>query len=297
MRILFFINIISIILHSVASGQNEIPFVDTTKVWNILEIDVAPTSKVTSIIKFSGDTIWNEINYRKVFQSVDSLQTNWTLYGMIREDTTCKVYFKFLADTSDRLLYDFNAEVGDSLYIPTQINEYPPLIVDSIDILFLSDTPRKRYFLHRGGKNKGMNEIWIEGIGSLYGVIYSGYAGSSGKILELLCFYENDTLIYQNPDYESCFITTYADKNPFSNIKVKIYPNPVTNKFILEVENIHVMNGVIEIFDLGGKNILKINLNKKNQVVLYKNNLSPGLYFYRLSNNDMFIVSGKIIIL
>ncbi|MBA7546057.1 hypothetical protein ES705_38440 [subsurface metagenome] len=52
-----------------------------------------------------------------------------------------------------------------------------------------------------------------------------------------------------------------------------------------------------EIFDLGGKKILSKDLDKKSQVVLYKNNLSPGLYFYRLSNKDMFIVSGKIIIL
>ncbi|MBA7546059.1 hypothetical protein ES705_38442 [subsurface metagenome] len=125
------------------------------------------------------------------------------------------------------------------------------MVVDSINTILINGKYRKQYFLHRQIELDVFNEIWIEGIGSLYGVLNSGLAGAIGGKRELLCFYENDTLKYQNPNYEICFISTYTGKD----------------------------------------------LDKKSQVVLYKNNLSPGLYFYRLSNNDMFIVSGKIIIL
>jgi len=277
-------------------GQNYYPLVDTNKVWHILEEDIYPPSTITTIWKISGDTIWAEINYKKVFRSVDSLQINWSLYGIIREDTTRKVYYKYLSDTTERLLYDFNVIKNDSLYIPREVQEYP-LVVDSIKTILINGKSRKQYFLHRQIELDVFDEIWIEGIGSFFGVLNSGLAGAIGDNRELLCFYENDTLFYQNTDYESCFISTYVDKNPYNNIIVKIYPNPVIGKFIFKVENIHLKNGVIEIFDLGGKKIFTKDFDNNNQVILYKNNLSPGLYFYKLTNNNKFIVSGKIVIL
>ena len=53
-------------------------------------------------------------------------------------------------------------------------------------------------------------EYWIHGIGSMSGVLNSGTAVFGGLCgsATLLCEHEWDTLIYQNPDYGSCYIIT-----------------------------------------------------------------------------------------
>ena len=188
----------------VCSGQTYSPLIDTNKVWHVYEEEIYPPSIITTLWKISGDTIWQERDYWKMYRSIDSMQLDWSLYGLIREDSVHKVYFKFLADTSSRLLYDFNIKVGDSIYIPDELLE-SPLIVISIDTILLNGIFRKRYLLRRGPSEEISDDTWIEGIGSLLGIINSPLAGAIGKIYALLCFYEGSELVYNNPDYDLCY--------------------------------------------------------------------------------------------
>ena len=73
------------------------------------------------------------------------------------------------------------------------------------------------------------------------------------------------------------------------NVENDIYPNPVTNKFTVtsEADKIIIYNNL-------GIKVAQEELNKK-QNIIYRNQLSNGLYFYSLNKNGKKIKSGKII--
>jgi hypothetical protein len=61
----------------------------------------------------------------------------------------------------------------------------------------------------------GVEEVWIEGIGSLFGIIDSGSLFLTGGSTNLLCYYEDGDLVWQNttPGYNECYM---------------VYPTPPT---------------------------------------------------------------------
>ena len=73
------------------------------------------------------------------------------------------------------------------------------------------------------------------------------------------------------------------------NVENDIYPNPATNKFTItsEADKIIIYNNL-------GIKVAQKELNKK-QDIIYRNQLSNGLYFYSLNKNGKKIKSGKII--
>lgn len=59
------------------------------------------------------DTIINSITYHRLLLiSQDSLQTNWSLYKLIRQNQN-KVFFKEINEENEMLLYDFGLNVSD----------------------------------------------------------------------------------------------------------------------------------------------------------------------------------------
>jgi choice-of-anchor B domain-containing protein len=70
----------------------------------------------------------------------------------------------------------------------------------------------------------------------------------------------------------------------------KIYPNPASN--VLNI--ISKQADKIKLFDSFGRKVTQRNLNQE-LVSLNIKNLSSGLYFYELSNNNQTISNGKII--
>ena len=46
-------------------------------------------------------------------------------------------------------------------------------------------------------------ETWIEGIGSEYGLLGTGSRFLVGGAYDLLCYYEEEYLVWQNPEFDS----------------------------------------------------------------------------------------------
>lgn len=244
----------------------------------------------TTFVKFSGDTLINSNHFKKVLVSNDSLQSNYVLAGYIHEDSTNKVFFRYL-DSTIRLLYDFNVKVGDSI----DIGLYTPiyLVVDTIDSVFIYNKHLKRFILSYYGWS---GEQWIEGIGSLCGVLNSGNYFVVGTKHELLCYYENDTLKYSNPNYANCYYNTVGiDNFESGRTRVNLFPNPVTSTSILSIENKHNKDYLIEIYNVKGVNI-KTFVIINDKLFIHKNDFVPGFYFYRLIAPETDIITGKFII-
>lgn len=173
------------------------------KLWSNTSIGTMHGSTYSSyFIKFMGDTTINGLGYKKIMKSDDALHSQWTLDGCIREEPTTRKVFIFNEYTKkDMLLYDFSLEEGDSIL--TGDGQSYIKVTKVINATFGSSTvPRKQiYFFDPDG---GLQ--WIEGIGSIWGVLEGlGSFYTTGATLNLVCYSENDQLVYHNLRFSTCF--------------------------------------------------------------------------------------------
>ena len=166
----------------------------------------------TIIHSLKGDTIINDLVYQKLVGHLAISSPTPNVYiGALRfaEDKKVFVYY----DNNEYLLYDFNVQIGDTLNIFGGIEYYIdnktlPHIVVNIDTLddgrikIISDAIIQEEIngiIHEEKRQK----IWIEGIGSLDGIVYNTATtmyGSGKKVL--LCAYHNNDCCYTT-DYTS----------------------------------------------------------------------------------------------
>ena len=140
----------------------------------------------------SGDTIINEQTYKKV---VGDAWSN----GFIREDNG-KIYAIFLhsgVGENEFLLYDFTVQIGDIITSTARygVLAYPLTVIQIDEITLETGEKRKRFFLD-------FEAIWIEGIGSINGLFsdVTDYVISSGIRPRLVCFKQEDAILYQNEE-------------------------------------------------------------------------------------------------
>lgn len=104
----------------------------------------------------------------------------------------------------------------------------------------------------------------------------------------------NETFHTIAEDYLEVLVTSTS--HPVrSDISVLVRPNPLSNIAVLEVKNHVADTYLLEVFDITGKQVRQERY-QRNPISFYRKNLTPGLYFYRLSARDGFLNTGKIII-
>lgn len=200
-----------------AFGQNPYQIVDTTKDWNTMSYGIWSWGIYhcggTKTNKFEEEFIIEEETYLKVFESEDSLQENWGWVGFIREDTVNNLVYFANGFDDVGLIYDFNLEVGDSVFINNYYMDFTSVLVcESNDSVILNGSFKNRYrFSAVYPDRNDIIEVWIEGVGSMFGVLNSGLGGTliTGGTRKLLCCSQNDTVIYMNSVYGECYIDQF----------------------------------------------------------------------------------------
>lgn len=192
------------------------------KRWNILQVSESNreyyNDSSTYYVKFDKDTIINTLTYRRVFQATNVEFTDKTLNGYVREDSTVGLYFRNL-EGKEGLLYKYNLNLGDSVFIQNKLISWLDSIryvVTGIDSILIDGQYKKRYTLNEKN-DEHMPETWVEGIGSSLGILSCGYIVTGGAT-QLLCCYDNDVLIYKNPDYQNCYYY-YSTKTALTTVK------------------------------------------------------------------------------
>ena len=274
-------------LQPIIKAQN---FIDETKQWAIVSTySMYQIPFWTTYYKFSGDTIINGYSYHKQYMSTDSNQVNWTL-------SNCPLWFErndsvFTRDPSCNvpidtvyLVYDFNLEEGDTF--PN--NVYPYMIVDSIRYLEWGGSIRKHWFFNEWGPYPYNCLTWIEGVGHLRNFNYSIICINS-LYESLLCFQENGNIIYQNPDYNSCYFFTTSDLILSNSKFIKVYSN---NEGNIIVDNPNSEKGVIDFYSIDGRliNELKIELDNTRLDLKYS-----GMIIYKFANINGKTQTGKFL--
>ena len=172
------------------SAQNYIPFPDSNATWNVLYSRYCPNVPPYNacyedwIIEQLGDTTIGNLQYHKIFQ-------NFNYVGAIREDSAKQILFfgdyynKGISEES--VLYQFGYKEGDTVHINSQYRPYN--VIGGIDSVLIRGQYRKRYYLQ--------GDTWIEGIGSTH-FLFMPFDKEFERTWQLLCFKENDTLIYES---------------------------------------------------------------------------------------------------
>ncbi len=82
--------------------------------------------------------------------------------------------------------------------------------------------------------------------------------------------------------------------NPANTSSIRISPNPISGKALLQYPSTFA-GGVLEIIDINGKTLSKINLPQTDTYSFDKGNLAAGVYYLRISQQKKMI-SEKIVV-
>ena len=273
-------------------AQEYVPIIQEGNVWNTLDVTVSMyNTYYNNIIWFSGDTIIDDVRYAKLMGTTNG-GTPY-LFSVLREDDG-KVWER-LNNQREILLYDFTANVGDTLRCGFWADEYHYYIVDSISMEHIGGVDRKMLWfgLEYTWFHPTAAETWIEGIGSDLGLLYSESAGICGAYYCTLCFHQNNELIWQNPNYDDCTFDAVGE-NSFAN-EIFVYPNPVK-----DIININLADDTecqsVAIYSLDGRLIVETFPETSQSSTINIANLTSGLYLIKVRMSDGKEFSEKIVV-
>ncbi|MBR1514880.1 MAG: T9SS type A sorting domain-containing protein [Bacteroidales bacterium] len=225
-------------------AQEYEPVLQEGNEWHTLYVMVAgyptPEKYNTFVNWISGDTLVEGVRYSKTMETVNE-EDNPYLVALLREEEGKlwgrKRQYGF---QTEMLLYDFNVSVGDTLRFG-DFAEFEYWVVDSVSFEQIGGRERKKIWFGMDYLPRG--ETWTEGIGSDLGLLYSGWTSAMGGYTRALCFHHDGDLVWQNPEYDACLITTIEEAEMQ---KANIYPNPTTGFFAIEgsVKTLAVFNSL-----------------------------------------------------
>ena len=264
-------------------------FISEDKQWNVRLFSFGT---YTEVFKIEGDSTFNSLNYKKIWMSGDSL-ASWYYKGLLREESNVVYYVP--PNTSEGVLYDFNLEIGDTTYVKNAFcgDEEIPIYVVDIDTVEYFGIPRKRWHL---GENGYTEEFWVEGIGSLFGPLYTNYDYNVVcPVWDLLCYHKDDELLYILPGQVDCFQGTVGVESIKELDDISIKPNPVKKGNTIYLETNSVPNS-ISIFNSSGLLIKRLNQIRDKIIRIETNDFKPGMYFITIQTIGGRIKTQKIMI-
>jgi hypothetical protein len=233
------------------------------------------------------------MTYAKMWVSYDSL-VSWNFQGLLREEADI-VYYR-PPNSSEGVLYDFTLEIGDSALVRNifcGVEEIPIHIVN-IDTVEYFGKSLRRWHL---GADGNVEELWIEGIGSLNGPLYTKYWYCIVcPIWELLCFHNNDTLEFIAEGETGCYHSSVGINDRYGKgDDLIILPNPVMKGSEISVETA-TKPVSIALFNSAGLLIRTINPVNDKKTFIETSSFESGLYFITVMTNDNKKVTKKILI-
>ncbi|MFZ1679202.1 MAG: T9SS type A sorting domain-containing protein [Saprospiraceae bacterium] len=250
-----------------------------------------------------GDTIIDGVTYFKLYTTfhyeVEELYHHQTSYSydsvgptFLRYDTLLKrVYHLPAIDSSERLIYNFNLQVGDAT--PMQYDDDLTTVIDSIDTITVFGVPAKRFFLNI--EDFPRRNFIIEGIGGSNGLLQFqpeyAYLGGGFYMTHFNCFQYGDSIF--SPDNSDCpFINFISDTyQPQYDHTLNVSPNPTQGFFALTISE-ELLNSTFTITDCLGRVIQSFPLQEINSTSQLN---SSGIYFWRVVKDGRLIKSGKLI--
>jgi len=294
---------------SLSLSAQAIQTITPGKVWHIESGFACPAGNSGFCLCYYGlDTI--KIGNIKVFNGkeyYELLTGDGTLYpsfkyaaSYVREEGQ-KVFFYTEKCDKEYLMYDFNLNVGDEVFLadplypvsyfnlenPCELTEddmyryqFKVTEVDSIEY-----NQVKRKMLRLENHSPYRYDIWVEGIGCMRGITYHTAQQISGAH-QLKDCYEVDELIFinENPEYDWCWTTAIDDVR---QDLISIFTDEKSILYVVNAENIP-----LTIYDLQGREIQSFSPDNNNYQINISF-LSKGLY---IISNKVKDINVKVIL-
>ena len=144
-----------------------------------------------------------------------------------------------------------------------------------------------------------LNNIWMDNVMSNWGQLLINVTGfqHSVKTMELRLVDKNggnsnfnSEVWLDNIQFEMSAVPVVTIKK--STMSCNVFPNPASDKLHIQTFTNNNLN--FEIFDSSGKNVLKDKI-KSSESSFNIEKLKPGLYFYKIINEQNGIETGKFI--
>lgn len=253
----------------------------------------------TNYYFFAGDSVFNEKTYKKVFYYKDEQHTERFFAGLMREENK-KTYFAYYQASletllEETLLYDFSLEQGETFEYVMGFGDYSEteiLYVLQSDSVLINNEQKKRLIIVSKYNTDWVIDTIVENLGSLYGLLYPLCYMCDGAFNELLCYTQNNELLYQNSKYSKCYYDSPKELASTQTIVINdcnIFPNPVD-----DILNISCLNNAIlrvEIFDNLGRQVC--SQTHKNTIDV--SSFSKGLYLLKVYDANKQVSVFKII--
>ena len=178
--------------------------------WNVVYIGSMnyPNDYFTEIQSIRDDITLDGVDYKLVWK--EDVYDSKRIAGAVREEDK-RVYYRMYWQQSyqnEVLLYDFNLTVGDTVSVGW--SDYRLIVLEESQVQ-VNGTMRRKLGLAMyfdDGTTGEIEEYWIEGVGSTYGFLNSGYEGWDGAFVHLLCYHENGNLIWDNEEFDDCVMNS-----------------------------------------------------------------------------------------
>ena len=195
--------------------------------WNVVYIGSMnyPNDYHTEVQSIRDNINLDGVDYKLVW--TESVYQSKRIAGAVREEDQ-RVYYRMYWEQSyqdEMLLYDFNLTVGDTVTVGW--TNYQLIVLEESEIE-VNGTMRRQLGLAEyfaGSTNYEVEEYWIEGVGSTYGFLNSGYEGWVGAFVHLLCYHEDGDLFWMNEDFTSCTMNSEEEHLPFAPLGAEWYFN------------------------------------------------------------------------
>ncbi|MCG8330616.1 MAG: T9SS type A sorting domain-containing protein [Chitinophagales bacterium] len=246
-----------------------------------------------------GDTLINGQSYNKLYSYY------YTIEGELIEEYFAgtrvsgpRVWCLESGATEEKLLYDFSLEAGDQITleyiglpggVTIKVAEVSTIDVGGHDVKVLHFVP-----------TQGIEESWIEGIGSTKGPLFRAFTAIDANS-NLNCFRREGDLTYRTvPENEcnftnNCHVINSLNGEPNSSPYV-LFPTIISNEFQLVNPNDNRVE--LEIFSAEGQMVKAYPQLSKGMHQLSIGNLPSGFYFATLreSNKNIYLQHFKIIL-
>ena len=190
--------------------------------------------------KYTYDSIpivQNGIAYHEILASDFENGGNWQKTDILIREEAGKIYQWF--DTGEKIIIDFNLELHDT---------FENLTVVAIDTIILENgESRKRLELHCSNWTP---IYWIDGIGSTAGLVLNQLNCFADVGVALLCHYQDGELLYDDPDYNTCWLQIVAT-DELEKHSISFFPNPAND--LLSISDPDHLITDVSIFDLRGQ--------------------------------------------
>ncbi|MDW3646482.1 MAG: T9SS type A sorting domain-containing protein [Bacteroidia bacterium] len=101
--------------------------------------------------------------------------------------------------------------------------------------------------------------------------------------------------VFNSCDMSEAMITS-IDENFRNALQLKVFPNPSSASFQISFENPRLENLNLSLIHINGQKVLNQNFTTANELKIERGNLSAGIYFLSLENENGLRVTQKVVL-